>query len=59
MDKHDINLLAQLVISGLDLFYLSKQRHLELEGRTKQQLISRLEKATDKLKSLPDLDERG
>ncbi len=56
MTNSDINFLAQLIISGFDLWYTAQARKLSLDGQTKEQLIDRLKKANELLKSLPDLE---
>ncbi|MFP4448491.1 MAG: hypothetical protein ACLFPH_07125 [Bacteroidales bacterium] len=51
-------MLAQLIISGLDLWHTSQTRNLELAEKTKEELIERLQKSTSVLKQLPDLEEK-
>lgn len=56
MDSKDVNLLAQLLITGLDLWFLSQKRGDELYNETKDQLLDRLERANQQLKDLSDLE---
>ncbi|MFW6364440.1 MAG: hypothetical protein ACOCZ4_00395 [Bacteroidota bacterium] len=58
MKASDLNMLAQLIISGLDLWHTSQTRNLELAEKTKEELIERLQKSTSVLKQLPDLEEK-
>lgn len=56
MDRSDINFLAQLLITGFDLWFNIQTRRLELDGKTKEELIDRLKMANQILKDLPDLE---
>ncbi len=56
MTNSDINFLAQLIITGFDLWHAAQARKLSLNEATKEQLIDRLKKANELLMSLPDLE---
>ena len=58
MKGFNINLFAQLLITGFDLYYMLQKNNLELEKKTEEALIERLKRANQELKDLPDLREK-
>ena len=56
MDSKDVNILAQLLIAGFDLWFSMQGRKDELLDKSKEQLLDRLIKANKQLQKLQDLE---